>query len=252
MSLPLPVLNALLGTEALGVAIVALAGKGRGVVATRAHDAGARFAGGEPLAHSAFSPYAYPPAAAPAAPGASARERYAAADRRAAALLDADAVVAGRRRPRLVAQLACRVAREPDDGAFRVVLAALCAARADGPLPAALAADAAAVREALAGGDVDYAFLTDAWFYGVLSRLHLNGIAAGDGATALLGLPSLFNHDRDPSALVDYTGADGDIVFELARPLAAGDEITIDYHYDPGADPAERAAFLLENYGFEE
>ena len=53
MALPLDKLNKLLRTAALGVEVVQTATKGRGIVATRAHRAGAAVVpAGEPLAHS--------------------------------------------------------------------------------------------------------------------------------------------------------------------------------------------------------
>ena len=53
MALPLDKLNKLLRTAALGVEVVQTATKGRGIIATRAHRAGAAVVpAGEPLAHS--------------------------------------------------------------------------------------------------------------------------------------------------------------------------------------------------------
>ena len=53
MALPLDKLNKLLRTAALGVEVVQTKSKGRGIVATRAHRAGAAVVpAGEPLAHS--------------------------------------------------------------------------------------------------------------------------------------------------------------------------------------------------------
>ena len=53
MALPLDKLNKLLRTAALGVEVVQTKSKGRGIIATRAHRAGAAVVpAGEPLAHS--------------------------------------------------------------------------------------------------------------------------------------------------------------------------------------------------------
>ena len=128
-----------------------------------------------------------------------------------------------------------------------LTLAALCAARLAGPVPGPWKEDARDVRRALGrAGDV----VTDAWYAGVVSRLHLNAIRAdAEGAsTALCALPSFLNHDADPSVLIDYAG--GGVAFRAARPLAPGDELTIDYVYGHAVD--DRSAFLRENYGFEE
>ena len=106
MALPLDKLNKLLRTAAFGVEVVQTATKGRGIVATRAHRAGAAVVpAGEPLAHSSKR------AVNIALSGHGEFARYERAWRKARGKLEgAD----GRRHPLLVAQIASRVAHEPD------------------------------------------------------------------------------------------------------------------------------------------
>ena len=66
--------------------------------------------------------------------------------------------------------------------------------------------DCAAVKRALGGDGSRYAFLTDEWYAGVASRIHLNSLRAdAEGETvALYALPSFLNHHWEPNLLVDY------------------------------------------------
>ena len=142
------------------------------------------------------------------------------------------------------------MAHEPDGSPYVLAVAALCSAKMSGPTPAPWVADCAAVKRALGGDDSRYAFLTDEWYAGVASRIHLNSLRAdAEGDTvALYALPSFLNHHWEPNLLVDY--GDDDVVFRAARPVKEGDELTIDYIH--GLPQEERSAYLMENYGFDE
>ena len=242
MALPLDKLNKLLRTAALGVEVVQTATKGRGIVATRAHRAGAAVVpAGEPLAHSSKR-------AVNAFAGHGDFSAYERAWRKARGKLEDND---GRRHPLLVAQIASRVAHEPEASPYILAVAALCSAKMSGPIPAPWVEDCAAVKRALGGDDSDrYAFLTDEWYAGVASRIHLNSLRAdAEGDTvALYALPSFLNHHWEPNLLVDY--GDDDVVFRAARPVKEGDELTIDYIH--GLPQEERSAYLMENYGFDE
>ena len=103
--LPLHILNTMLQTKQLGIEVAELAGRGRGVLATLTHPAGALVVPAtEALAHSSRAPFALPPPTG-AADARAAFEEYDAAAR---SLLRSD-----RRYPRLVAQVAARLATEP-------------------------------------------------------------------------------------------------------------------------------------------
>lgn len=237
--LPLKVLNALLGVERLiGVEVVEIAGRGRGVRATAAHASQAAVVPfGDPLAHSGTTPFALPPPSAEDA--SSIRARYEATYAAAVASLGGD-----RRYPLLVAQIASRVAHEPAEGsAFAVAVASLCSARLP-EIPEPWKEDREALVAAL---DAPCDWLTDRWYGGVCSRVHLNAMradSAGD-ATVLHLLPSYLNHERDPTLLIDYDNRR----FVAARDLEPGTELTIDYGPPEGVD---RAAFFLDHYGFQE
>ena len=127
MALPLDKLNKLLRTAALGVEVVQTATKGRGIVATRAHRAGAAVVpAGEPLAHSSKR-------AVNAFAGHGDFSAYERAWRKARGKLEDND---GRRHPLLVAQIASRVANEPEASPYVLAVAALCSARMTGPTPA--------------------------------------------------------------------------------------------------------------------
>jgi hypothetical protein len=241
MALPLDKLNKLLRTAALGVEVVQTAAKGRGIVATRAHRAGAAVVpAGEALAHSSKR-------AVNAFAGHGDFSAYERAWRRARDKLGAD----GRRHPLLIAQIASRVAHEPEASPYVLAVAALCSAKMTGPTPGPWVEDCASVKRALGGDEGDrYDFLTEQWYAGVASRIHLNALRAdAEGTTVgLYAIPSFLNHHWEPNLLVDY--GDDDVVFRAARPVDAGDELTIDYIYSLPQD--ERSAYLTENYGFDE
>ncbi len=123
-----------------------------------------------------------------------------------------------------------------------------------------------AMAAATAALDVD-------WFTAVLARLHLNtfrvdappphaslwgsgghaalaALLAGDGAagSALYLVPSLFNHDCEPS--VDIAFTDGaQAAFRASRDLAAGEQLTVSY-IDASAPVQERQGQLEFSYGF--
>ena len=103
-SLPLSLLNKLLGASKLGVECVQTAAKGRGLVATRAHAADATVLPSAPaLAHSAETPFALRPGG-----GDGGRRDFEKTYARArGALVDASE----RRYPLLVAQIAARPPR---------------------------------------------------------------------------------------------------------------------------------------------
>ncbi|KAK7236778.1 hypothetical protein SO694_00093028 [Aureococcus anophagefferens] len=117
----------MLQTKQLGIEVAELAGRGRGVLATMTHPAGALVVPAtEALAHS--SPRALRAAAPPGAGRRAAFEEYDAAAR---SLLRSD-----RRCPRLVAQVAARLATEPAEGsAYAVAVANLYDNKIDGPIP---------------------------------------------------------------------------------------------------------------------
>ena len=127
MALPLDKLNKLLRTAALGVEVVQTATKGRGIIATRAHRAGAAVVpAGEPLAHSSKR-------AVNAFAGHGDFSAYERAWRKARSKLEgAD----GRRHPLMIAQIASRVASEPEASPYVLAVAALCSAKMSGPTPA--------------------------------------------------------------------------------------------------------------------
>ena len=140
MALPLDKLNKLLRTAALGVEVVQTATKGRGIVATRAHRAGAAVVpAGEPLAHSSKR-------AVNAFAGHGDFSAYERAWRRARGKLEDND---GRRHPLLVAQIASRVAHEPEASPYVLAVAALCSAKMSGPVPAPWVEDCEAVRSCL-------------------------------------------------------------------------------------------------------
>ena len=178
MALPLDKLNKLLRTAALGVEVVQTATKGRGIIATRAHRAGAAVVpAGEPLAHSSKR-------AVNAFSGHGEFAGYERAWRKARGKLEDND---GRRHPLLVAQIASRVAHEPEASPYVLAVAALCSAKMSGPTPVPWVEDCAAVRSALGGDDSRYAFLTDEWYAGVASRIHLNSLRAdAEGGTVAL------------------------------------------------------------------
>jgi hypothetical protein len=51
----------------------------------------------------------------------------------------------------------------------------------------------------------------------------------GDGAAVVLGLGSLVNHAPDPNVACRQDRDGGVMIFESLRPLAAGDELLLDY-----------------------
>lgn len=55
-----------------------------------------------------------------------------------------------------------------------------------------------------------------------------------EDAAIALGFGSLFNHSYEPNANFDNNLADKTIDFTALRPIAAGEEITINYNGDPG------------------
>ena len=90
--------------------------------------------------------------------------------------------------------------------------------------------------------------------------------------SALYGLPSFFNHDCDPNAVVQFDGSCVTVFCAPGRTIKAGEEITIDYSYDgrrdddgSGGGSTSKAAsftgddddaeskkrFLKDNYGFD-
>lgn len=240
--LPLHILNTMLQTKQLGIEVAELAGRGRGVLATLTHPAGALVVPAtEALAHSSRAPFALPPPTG-AADARAAFEEYDAAAR---SLLRSD-----RRYPRLVAQVAARLATEPAEGsAYAVAVASLCAPRL-AAIPEPWREDCADVRHALRFAPID--FLGEAWYAGVCGRVHLNALrAAADGSSvALPFLASFLNHAADATLEIAWDDR-GEPAFHASREVQAGEELTIDYAHDAPPGPA-RAAFFRDQYGFEE
>ncbi|KAJ8600251.1 hypothetical protein CTAYLR_002000 [Chrysophaeum taylorii] len=249
-------LNTLLDTARRGVEVVEVCGiKGRGVVARQGFAAGDVVVQSEPLAatghNKQFLPWTLAPEEAQwGSATLTARRRFEEeAPRVGAAISDGSL----RRFPALAAQIAVRLACEPGDtSAFGVVLAALCAPRLE-VVPEAWLADHATLREAL-GDAPDWC--TPRWYAGILGRLHLNAMRSTDGTvSALYALPSLFNHDRDPTLLAHF--ADASVSFYAARSISPEEELTISYLPDDDGgggsmDQAARNHFLYEHYGFVE
>lgn len=255
-ALPLDVLNAILVTEPLGIGVVDLGAKGRGVVALEALSSSAAIPAGEPLAHSGGAPFSLPAGPSDDEEELSRRGRYETIFRKAVAALERAEPESDRRHPRLVTQIATRVALEDETSSvFVLALASLCSARMSA-VPEPWKEDAERVRAAMrratddSGESIDLAFLSDAWYAGVVSRIHLNAMRAdaAGASTALFALASFFNHSRDPNLLIEYV--QGHVTFRTSRPIRPGEELTIDYHHD--RDPETRRAFLLEHYGFDE
>lgn len=48
-----------------------------------------------------------------------------------------------------------------------------------------------------------------------------------------LGLGSLFNHSREPSLRIAWRPKTRELLFFAARAIRAGEELTIDYGYEP-------------------
>jgi SET domain-containing protein len=55
---------------------------------------------------------------------------------------------------------------------------------------------------------------------------------ANDRLAVALGYGSLYNHSPDPNAAFELRDARGEIVFRAVRPIAAGEQILIDYRWD--------------------
>ena len=79
------------------------------------------------------------------------------------------------------------MAHEPEASPYVLAVAALCSAKMSGPTPAPWVEDCASVRSALGDDGDRYAFLTDEWYAGVASRIHLNSLRAdAEGDTVAL------------------------------------------------------------------
>ena len=160
--------------------------------------------------------------------------------------------------PLLAARLAFAVAR---GGQRSDILDCLCFANGavEHPPPEWLEQHAAL---ALALGDAA-PWMTQAWYTGVLARLHLNAfrvdiprldlsldeqVQHGSG-TAVYLLPSMFNHECDPNVDAVWRHGDAQLTLAARRDIAAGEQLSISY-IDADQPVAERRRVLRHGYGF--
>jgi len=116
-----------------------------------------------------------------------------------------------------------------------------------------------------AGFSTDW--FTVQWYVGVLARLHINAFrvdvlrediadiaalsryAAEGNGTAIYALPSLLNHDCDPSVHAAWTRGDSTMTLSTRRSVAAGEELRITY-IDSSEHVSKRRRDLRFAYGF--
>ena len=168
--------------------------------------------------------------------------------------------------PMLAARLALSVVQNAEHPA---ALDALCFARGavESPPPEWLA-DHALLARAFAQAGIAADFFTHRWYVGVLARLHLNAfrvdilrtdatdisslarfVAEGNGTAVYSPLPSLMNHDCDPSVDAAWMHGDARLSLSTRRALAAGHELRITY-LDASEPVTKRRRDLQFAYGF--
>uniref|UniRef100_A0A7S3NP89 SET domain-containing protein n=1 Tax=Aureoumbra lagunensis TaxID=44058 RepID=A0A7S3NP89_9STRA len=281
MTVPLPLINALLTKESSSIAIVSIAEKGRGVITTSFRKRGdVVLANMQPLAiayrsHKTCLPWTLPPeilqydqARIDLQKSQDARKEF---EEKWPQILnrvqDND-----RQYPILAAQIALRLTVEPagNQSAYGFIIAALCAPKIEKPFPSAWMHDYNRLVDALnqerytSSGHSAPSWLTPTWYAAIIGRLHLNLIQATDSSfSALYGFASFLNHNREPSLLVDFhhRAPNHDLIQDVpllslraARDIHPNEELTISYisehfHQD---NQAKRDEYFLHNYGFVE
>ena len=168
--------------------------------------------------------------------------------------------------PMLAARLALSVVQQAEHPA---ALDSLCYARGavEAPPPEWVAEHTLLARAFAAAGLANTDFFTLQWYVGVLARLHLNAFrvditrtdvtdiaslarfAAEGNGTAVYALPSLINHDCDPSCDATWPSGDARMTLSTRRAMAAGEELRITY-IDSSEPVDKRQRDLRYAYGF--